>query len=207
MENTSKNINRREALRRTALVMGTALSASTVAGIMQGCKAEPELAWTPAYFDEPQAKFVSLMSGTIIPKTATGGAREAGVPGFIEAMVSKVFQEEQQKEFADGMAACMAWCNDQAGNEFIYLDEEKQLELAQGLDNAAKAQRLGIGEAPDDDQTKQAADFFWVMKELTVTGFFTSEVGATQVLQYKAIPGTYEGCIPLSEAGGKTWAT
>ncbi len=44
------------------------------------------------------------------------------------------------------------------------------------------------------------------MKELTVVGFFTSEPGATQVLQYKAVPGSYKGCIPLAEVG-KTWAT
>jgi hypothetical protein len=45
-------------------------------------------------------------------------------------------------------------------------------------------------------------------KELTLLGFFTSEPGATQVLQYIAVPGSYKGCVPLAEAGnGKTWAT
>jgi hypothetical protein len=44
-------------------------------------------------------------------------------------------------------------------------------------------------------------------KELTLLGFFTSEPGATQVLQYVPIPGSWHGCVPLSEAGnGKTWA-
>jgi hypothetical protein len=44
-------------------------------------------------------------------------------------------------------------------------------------------------------------------KELTLLGFFTSQVGATQVLQYVAVPGSYHACIPLEEAGnGKTWA-
>jgi hypothetical protein len=39
-------------------------------------------------------------------------------------------------------------------------------------------------------------------------GYFSSEPGATQVLQYEAVPGKYNGCIPLNEAGnGKTWAT
>jgi hypothetical protein len=37
-------------------------------------------------------------------------------------------------------------------------------------------------------------------------GFFTSEPGATQVLQYEAVPGAYKGCVPLSEVG-RTWAT
>jgi len=38
-------------------------------------------------------------------------------------------------------------------------------------------------------------------------GFFTSRVGATQVLQYVATPGSYHACVPLAQAGnGKTWA-
>lgn len=48
--------------------------------------------------------------------------------------------------------------------------------------------------------------FFRVFKQLVLLGFFTSEIGATQVLNYDEIPGIYEGCISLKEAGGKTWA-
>ena len=49
--------------------------------------------------------------------------------------------------------------------------------------------------------------FILVMKELAMLGFFTSEVGATQLLQYDPLPGAYRGCVPLSAAGaGRTWA-
>jgi gluconate 2-dehydrogenase gamma chain len=51
-----------------------------------------------------------------------------------------------------------------------------------------------------------AGHFVLTTKELTVSGFFTSEPGATQVLHYEAVPGAYHGCLPLSEVG-KTWAT
>jgi hypothetical protein len=48
--------------------------------------------------------------------------------------------------------------------------------------------------------------FIIEVKELVITGFFTSEPGATQVLQYNQVPGPFKGCVPLSEVG-KTWAT
>jgi hypothetical protein len=49
--------------------------------------------------------------------------------------------------------------------------------------------------------------FILMTKELTLLGFFTSRVGANQVLQYVAVPGSYHGCVPLEHAGhGKTWA-
>jgi hypothetical protein len=44
------------------------------------------------------------------------------------------------------------------------------------------------------------------LKELTLLGFFTSEPGATEVLQYNQVPGPYKGCVPLTEVG-KQWAT
>jgi hypothetical protein len=44
------------------------------------------------------------------------------------------------------------------------------------------------------------------MKQLTLLGYFTSEIGATQTLRYVAVPGKYEGCIPYKK-GDKAWAT
>jgi len=51
-----------------------------------------------------------------------------------------------------------------------------------------------------------ALHYFSVIKELTIFGFYTSEVGASQVLHYNPIPGKFNGCVPLGEIG-KTWAT
>jgi hypothetical protein len=43
------------------------------------------------------------------------------------------------------------------------------------------------------------------MKELTLLGYFTSEVGATKALRYVPIPGRFDGCIPYKK-GDKAWA-
>ena len=52
-----------------------------------------------------------------------------------------------------------------------------------------------------------AADFVLMTKKLTMLGFFMSEPGCTQVLQYVAVPGGFKADIPLSEAGnGRAWA-
>ena len=49
--------------------------------------------------------------------------------------------------------------------------------------------------------------FFSLMKNITVLGYFNSEVGATMAGNYDKIPGKYEGCIPINKYGGKVWAT
>src|SRR5690625_7543614 len=51
------------------------------------------------------------------------------------------------------------------------------------------------GEASDEEKEKYGA--YRVIKELTLCGYFTSEVGATQALEYVYILGRYEGCVPL----------
>jgi hypothetical protein len=51
-------MDRREALRRTALLMGGVVSAPAIMGVLQGCKAKPGLAWKPVFINEDQATIV-----------------------------------------------------------------------------------------------------------------------------------------------------
>jgi len=192
-------IDRREALRKTAMLMGAAVSVSALSGILAGCKASPELTYKPDFFNEEQAGIISELAETIIPKTDTPGAKDAGVPGFIDKILKQCYSKEDQDRFLSGIGEFDKRSKEKHGDSFIYLDKEKQLEFVKAEnDEAVKLKDKQGAERP----------FLLMAKELTLLGFFTSEPGATQVLQYEAVPGSYKGCIPLSEAGnGKTWAT
>jgi gluconate 2-dehydrogenase gamma chain len=48
---------------------------------------------------------------------------------------------------------------------------------------------------------REEKPFILQLNEMTLLGFFTSEVGATQVLQYDPVPGPFKGCVPLKEVG------
>jgi gluconate 2-dehydrogenase gamma chain len=193
-------IDRREALRKTALLMGAAVSASALTGILQGCKATPELTYTPQFFTEDQARIVTEVAEIIIPKTDTPGAKDTGVPGFIDLMLKDCYKKEDQDRFIAGLTAFDEEAKNAYGDSFIYCKPEQQVELVTKTHSAA------LAEAKANKDAKRP--FILMAKELTLLGFFTSEPGATQVLQYVAVPGSYKGCIPLAEAGnGKTWAT
>lgn len=190
-----ENIKRRAALKRAAWIMGGVISAPTVAGILNGCTPQPELTWTPTFFSEDQARLVGEIAEGIIPETDTPGAKKLGVPSFIEEMVSVVFPEEAQDEFMKGLEIFENDCKDQLGASYISLDSEKKKVFLKQKNDELKGHN-----------SKNA--FFRMVKELTVVGYFTTEFGATQVLQYQAIPVEYHGCLPIGEAGnGKTWAT
>jgi hypothetical protein len=193
-------IDRREALKKTALLMGAAVSASALSGILQGCKATPELLYTPVFFTPDQARIVTEVAEIIIPKTDTPGAKDAGVPGFIDTMLKDCYKKEDQDRFIAGLTAFDEEAKKAYGDGFIYCKPEQQVELVKKTHSAA------LQEMKDNKEAKRP--FILMAKELTLLGFFTSEPGATQVLQYVAVPGKYHGCVPLSEAGnGKTWAT
>lgn len=190
-----ENIRRREALRRAAWIMGGVISAPTIAGIINGCTPKPELTWVPKFFTEDQARLVMEVSETILPETSTPGAKSLGVPGFIEEMVSLIYNEEKKAAFMAGLEAFAKDCESQMGNDFVSLSAEKKKEFCQAKDAEMKA-------------AKDRNGFFWMIKELTIVGYYTTEYGSTQALQYIAIPAQQQGCIPKNEAGnGKAWAT
>ena len=189
-------MDRREALKRTAWIMGGAVSAPAILGILKGCTAKPTLNWKPVFLTAEQGTLVSELAEIIIPKTDTPGAKDVGVAGFIDQMVNECYSKEDQDKFLNGLKAFDEEAKKEHGDIFSDLDAEQQVAFVKKIHDAA------VNEKGDD------RPFILTLKELTMLGFFTSEVGATQVLQYNPVPGSYNGCVPLNEAGnGKTWAT
>lgn len=193
-------MDRREALRRTALLMGGAISAPAIMGILKGCAPKPTIDWKPAFLTEPQGILVTQVAEIIIPKTDTAGAKEVGVPGFIDSILKDVFTKEEQDKFIASLNAFDEASKKEKGDPFIELSTEDQTAFFKKLHDAVVQDK--------SENAPAYRSFIMTAKELTMLGYFTSEVGATKVLQYEAVPGAYKGCIPLKEAGnGKTWAT
>jgi len=192
-------MDRREALKRTAWIMGGAISAPAIMGILKGCTAKPTIDWKPAFLSSDQGVLVTQVTDIIIPKTDTPGAKDVGVPGFIDQIVNECYKKEDQDKFMEGLKAFDEEAKKEYGDAFIDLDAEQQ---------AAFVKKLHAAAVEANEEPGAPRPFILAIKELTMLGYFTSEIGATQVLQYSPVPGAYKGCIPVSEAGnGKTWAT
>lgn len=188
-------LGRREAIRRTALLMGGLLLTPHILGVMSGCKARPGVEWSPRFFNPQQARLLTRLADVIIPSGETPGASEAGVPSFIEQMITEIYTEDARERFVEGLDLFDRKVREEQGDSFIDLSSELQFEVASQCNRAA----VTGGREPMDR-------FFLTMKELTMLGYFTSEPGATQVLRYEAVPGRYDGCVPFEEIG-RTWAT
>lgn len=188
-------MDRREALRLSAILLGGSLSASTVAGVMQGCKADPAPDWTPGFIAKDQVATLSELCETIIPAGKTPGAKDAQVDRFIDMMMKEVFKAEDQSTFKDGLKQLDEDAKSKYGKTFGKIKPEERVAMVKAMDDELRERKEQPASKP----------FYDLVKELTVTGYCTSEIGATKHLKYVAVPGEYKPCIPVSEVGG-VWA-
>jgi hypothetical protein len=175
-------MNRREAIQRATLLLGGVLSAPLMAGAMGQILNTGESVAVTA----DQAVLLAEVADIIIPTTGTPGAKAAGVEKFIVRVVRDCFEKPEQEKFYAGLAK---------------LDADSQAKFSKGFAALDLAQKnVMLKQSTVDNKA-----FFLMMKGLTVTGYFTSEIGATQALEYLPIPGKFEACIPL-KPGQKAWA-
>lgn len=141
---------------------------------------------------------------TILPETSTPGAKAAKTGAFMALMVTDTYTERQQEAFRDGLRRI-------AEMKFMAASPEQRLGIAQTLDHEQKqvmdarlAPPVNRTPLPPSPSSDEPAHYFRMMKELTLLGFFTSEVGMTKALRYIETPGRYDPCAPY-KPGDKAW--
>jgi gluconate 2-dehydrogenase gamma chain len=198
-------MTRRELIQKTSLALGYTLSGPALIGIMNGCEIKHDKTFTPTFFTDEQAVLIGDLAEIILPRTKTPGAKDAGVPAFIDAFVNEVYSKEEKEKLIEGLNEF----NEGTRNRFFRLfiectsDSQRQYvdEVHNDVFNNAEATSEGWWAS-----NKGEKPFLYKIKELTILGFFSSEAGATQVLQYNPAPGPFQGCVPLDKVG-KAWAT
>jgi len=180
-------MNRREVL---LLLAGTAALPDQLLAVGRAVHKRVR-AGTLRALDPHQDETVATIAELIIPKTDTPGAREAGVPAFIDVMFAEWGDDDQRKVFTAGLANVDERSRALFGKDFIAGNEAQQTQILTGLD--AELARLR------DTKTDTSKNFFQAMKWLTLTGYYMSEVGATTEQHFRVVPGRYEPCYPLEQ--------
>jgi hypothetical protein len=189
-------LNRRELLQRVAVLLGSALSAPAALGVLNGHSATSAKDYAPRFLTVEELALVAVVADIMLPRTDTPGANDVGVPAFIDTLLADVYQPADKERYRTGLRAFDAMAKETRGQAFTML--------------SANIQQMLVQQAHTSEIAAHTTDrpFMLMTKELTLLGFFTSEIGATQVLQYEAIPGAFQACVPVGRAGnGKAWAT
>jgi len=205
-------MDRREAVKSVAFLMGGALSATTIGVFLDGCTT-PSANKGGNLFSPDQEGMITEMADIIIPTTKTPGAKAAGVGPFISMMIKECYPKEAQDAFVKGLEDLESHSKKEFDNSFLKIsvkqreqllgklrDETVAAQKAENDKNAAagkSAKPLDRPLAAKDKYSKSTPYFFALTRDLTMLGYFTSEIGATQALEYIAIPGRYDGCVDL----------
>lgn len=194
-------MTRRDAIKKTAWLTGCAVSATTIAAVLAGCKADPSEAWTPKVLSTDQYKTVSELAEFILPKTDTPGAKDVLVGRFIDEMVNGFYDERQKTSFLLGLDSCIAHVSSSYSKSISNLNNNEVKQLMDHL--IVEAKETVENQKSEDDPIQP---FFLQLKHLTMLGYYTCEEISTNVLVFDPVPGDYEGCYPLEETGGRAWA-
>ena len=169
------DVSRRDALRKIAvggaaaatapLWVDTLLSAAEQhASHYQATGAAA--AWAPKALTPAQNETVIALAELIIPQTDTAGATKANVNRFIDAVIADASPDDRKK-FVDGLAWLDTQSQRDAGAPFVRASVAHQTALLTAMNTnkaPSSAERVGV-------------DFFKAVKSLTITGYYTSEVG------------------------------
>ena len=209
-----RTISRREALQRVSFLLGgAALTCGdrVLALSFDVAVRDAAMAQGTGVFTSSDVALLDEIAETILPETSTPGAKAAKTGAFMALMVTDAYTVEAQQVFRTGLGQVDEACRKAHGVAFMQAAPAQRLAVVEALDREQKAamdaripeptRRAPAAAVPADEP----AHYFRMMKELTLLGYFTSEIGYTKAMQYRESPGRFDPCAPLAP-GDKSWA-
>jgi len=147
-------------------------------------KAEKELLAKEKFFTDHEMATITILADIIIPKDEiSGSASEAKVPEFIEFIVKDM--PNHQTPLRGGLR----WLDMQSlkrfGKSFKDIEQKQQLEIVDDIAYPAIEYKDEKGNTVKKGKVKpgmeQGVAFFSLMRNLTATGFYTSEMGVKDI--------------------------
>jgi Gluconate 2-dehydrogenase subunit 3 len=181
-------LSRREAIARIAAAV---LATGTFTG------ETPEGKAACRRFSDADRRLLDEIGETILPATETPGAKAAGIGAFMAMMVEETYEPADQDIFVAGLAAIEADARRRFEASFVDATADQRLEILSAAEAECRRVRGTTRES-------RPTHYFSMMRDLTVLGFFTSEIGGTRVVHYIEVPGEYKPDIPYKK-GDLVW--
>ena len=191
----STGLNRRDALRKLAaggigaaastLWVGnlSALARAQAAHAHAAVSVQSGTAWAPKVLNAHQQSTVATLSELIIPQTDTPGAKATLVDRFIDSILQEA-EPGDRARFLRGLEWMDARSTALFKKDFVSASPAQQTDLLTKLS------------AEDSREDRAGVEFFTAIKSMTITGYYTSEIGLQQELgdDGRLAFGEFEGC-------------
>jgi hypothetical protein len=186
-------MQRREAVQYISILLGGTIVGSNY--FLSGCKSNTGVSMT---FTTDDISYLDEIADTILPATGTPGAKAAKVGQFMTVMINDCYDQNDQKIFHEGMNKLNDFSEKTYDDSFMKINPQQRHDLLVKLDNEQK-------DYMKNKKKEDPSHYFRMMKELTLLGYFTSEIGCTKARRYVETPGSYNGCVPYKK-GDKAFA-
>lgn len=168
-------MDRRQVLQNIGILMG--LSPFTALAVETYQTRNSEHISNQLFSVNEQA-LIAEIAEMIIPTTTTAGAKDTGVPAFIEMMIQDCYRKPEREMFSKGLENLESRSK-VLGGSFVSLKNEDKTKLLDEIEAEAM-------------KNPRAPSFWILIKELTLIGYYTSEVGMTQSTEYVPVPNKVE---------------
>ncbi|SIQ08934.1 gluconate 2-dehydrogenase subunit 3 family protein [Maribacter ulvicola] len=214
-------MNRRRVLKNMGLSLGYMVATPTLLSIVQSCKSEPAISWTPEFLTQTEGNILTTLVDIILPKTDTPAASEVQVDIFIDKFAQDVMEKEQQEFLKMSMKKFIDKALVDTGKEkaedlttedlepvlakSLKYTKDQQAEMFETINSYTKAISEGTTAELEDEISRFA--FSNNLRGMTIWGYKASEYVGEKVLAYLPVPGEYIPCGDLQElTEGKAWS-
>src|ERR1700720_1665844 len=163
--------------------------------------AHPASGYAMQTLNPHQNATVVLMSEMIIPETDTPGAKGARVNEFIDVILTEWATPEERQNFLQGLEGVDKQSQELFGKTFVDATPVQQVTLLRAMDDFAASERGNTpqkhGNTVPEFDTQLKGNFYDIFRNITLHGYYTSEIGFTQELKLQIIPGAQHGCEKL----------
>lgn len=191
-------MDRRTIIKQISIMTGAAFIGGEIF-IQSGCKSDTSKLQLVSFFSKEQVSLLDEIGETILPQTDTPGAKSTQIGSFIDKIVKDCYSSEQQNILLSGIEEIKSGFENKYSISFFKGEASQREEFLNEV-NTNMIQK-NKNKKKDDP-----VHYFLMLKQLTILGYFTSETGASQALNYIAVPGKYDGSYPYKK-GDKAWAT
>jgi hypothetical protein len=181
-------MNRREAVRTTAMFVGGLLLTSN--GLVLACKRETESPLAGRVLTADDQALLDEIADTLLPTTRSSpGAHAAGAGATMNLLLTDCYEPEQQVRVVNGLKDLRKACDAKFGRAFAALTTQEREQLLREIDETA---------------LRAKGHYFELVRDLAGRAYFSSEIGMTRARRWMLEPGKWVGCVPLAP-GQPAW--
>jgi hypothetical protein len=196
-------MNRRDAIRLLAAGATLPLASGKMLAMLREARAQVGTPPSPRSLNPHQFETLKTIAEMILPRTDTPGATDVGATEFVDLILTEWYTDAERDRFLSGIADVDSRSQSLFAKDFIACSSIQQADILTALGEKMMEDLSRSNQDRHGDWAARQGDSFYTMlRQLTLTAYFTSEAGATEALHFEIIPASHKGCAeeqPIKE--------